>query len=442
MNKTFLIKGDRISCLAEEKLFTLSNVPALKPEPYVWDIDDYRSLVTFELRHTKFPYEVIRNYTSTWANIDKKLLEHSDYGGNTKKNGLFKDEIVAQEQNIENARQILNIVKSKVKWDEKDKFFPDDNLKNPLKNAIGSSADINFLYINALKAGGFEAYPVMLSTRNNGRMPIANPSITAFNYTLTAVKIDTAMCYVDASAKYGDINILPEKCMVDQARILDPAGAYWVDLSKISSGTTFVLADLAFKENGLDGTIKVERNGNAGYDFRESYFGKHKNKEEYVEKLGTNIGYQINDFTIEGDQSPAEKVKVAFDVHKEATLEDDFLYVNPLVYKIYNENPFKSEHRIYPVQFDYLDSFIEMVNITIPEGYAVEELPQSERFIFGDNRAIVFTYALNNVGNKIAVNYQLQVRTIMVLPSEYEHLKEFFAKVVAKNNEQIVLKKI
>ena len=442
VNKMMFVQSTQIPFAAKQKMFTRSNMPALKSEPFVWYLNDYCSQVTFELRTSQLPYQVVRSYTTTWPAIDKKLLENSDYGGNTKKTGLFKDEIIPQEKDIDNARRILNIVKSKVKWNDKDRFYPSGNLKNVLKDGLGSSADMNFLYINALKAGGFDAYPVMISTRDNGRLPIVNPSLTAFNYTLTAVKIDTLMYYVDASAKYSDMNIIPKNCMVEQARILDTDGSYWVDLTKISTGTVFALVNLDFKEDGLNGAIGVERNGNSAYDFRLNYFSAYKDKDDYVEKLGADLGYDISGFEITGDQNTSEKTKTEFNVHKDATLEDEFLYINPLVYKAYSENPFKSEHRLYPIQFDYQNSFVEIINIAIPEGYAVEELPKSERISFGENRSILFTYIVSNVGDKIAINYQFQVKTLTILPTEYEYLKQFFAKIVAKNNEQIVLKKL
>lgn len=441
-NMTLNVGFNNLPCLAEEQLFTIQNVPALKPEGYVWNIDDYRSKVSFELKSTTFPRTTIKYYSSTWANIGKKLWEDSDYGGQTKKGGLFKDEIEKQETNKENALKILSLIKSKVKWNEQNRFSPNDNLKKILKDGIGNSSDINFLYINALKTAGFEAYPVMLSTRDNGRLPITSPTLTLLNNTITAIKIDTMMYYTDASDKYGSLNILPNKCMVDQALILKENEVKWVNLSNITRGTTFIRGTFKYNDNKLSGDIIVERKSQDAYTFKSHYNENYKSEEEYLEKLSADLNYEISNFTLNNnDIHSDENIISKYTVSKDASLDEEFLYINPLLIRLFNENPFHSEKRLYPVQFNNISNFIEMIDIEIPEGYVVEELPASERYLLGHDKSLIYTYITSQTGNKISINYQFQIKSLLMLPEEYEPLKELFAKIVAKNGSQIVLKK-
>jgi hypothetical protein len=80
------------------------------------------------------------------------------------------------------------------------------------------------------------------------------------------------------------------------------------------------------------------------------------------------------------------------------------------------------------------------VSITLPEGYQVETLPQPTRLKWQDN-AVRFDYLVNANGNIISVMCRTYVNRAIFTAQEYANLRDTFAKIVAKENEQIVLKK-
>lgn len=432
---------DNVRCSAEEITFVGENLPAIKNEPYLWALNDYITKVSFELQSIRYPWTTIKNITTTWADIDKELFSSSEFGGNTKKAGLFKDEITKSNLALQEAKTIQDLVKSKVKWNDKIAFSP-NSLKDALKDGLGNSADMNFLLINALKAGGFDAFPVILSTRGNGRLPLSHPSLNALNYTITGLKIDTLMYYTDASAKFGDWNILPQRCMVAQARIMTQDKADWVDLSTLSSGASLISAQMRLDETGLVMIVSDFRRGNSAYDFKMN-FSNYKDKDEYIEKLAARLNGKIEDFKITGESKAGGDVKSEYTLIKDATLGDEFIYITPMVDLLFLDNPFKKEERKFPVNLDYLENYKQLVSITIPEGYVVEELPTSQKYVFGeDDDAITFMYRIVQNESKIALQYQFQTKQLMIGKDLYPGLRDLFAKIVLKNSEQIVLKKI
>ena len=426
-----------VRCNAETLKSEGFNIPAMKREAYLWTINDYITQVSFELKSIQMPYSMTKNMSNSWESIDKDILS-SSFGSNMKKADLFKEEIAKGEMTFKRAKEIQDMVKYRVKWNDKRAIVP-DNLKDALKNGIGSSADVNFLLINALKAGGFDAFPVILSTRTNGRLPISHPSMTAFNYVITALKIDSLMYYTDASAKYGDWNLLPEKCMVPQARIMSESGGRWVNLSNISNGSVLKTAKFTFNNSKYIGIITDTRKGNAAYDMKNSYYN-HKNKEDFIESLAKRTNCDIDSFSVSAIDDTSAPIKMEYTQSSDVNLGDDFLYINPMVEKHISENPFQREKREYPVEFDYLTNYLQVVDIDIPEGYVVDELPQAAKLVLNDND-IVLTYRLAQAGSTIKLHYQYQLKKLTFLPEEYESLKDFYAKIVAKNSEQIVLKK-
>lgn len=433
------LQSTTVRCTAELIKSEGRDIPAMKKENYLWTINDYITKVSFELQSVQMPYSMTKNMSTTWENIDNDILSSSSFGGNLKKADLFKEEIANGELTIHRAQEIQNMVKYRVKWNDKTAASP-GNLKDVLKNGTGSSADMNFLLINALKAGGFDAFPVILSTRSNGRLPISHPSITAFNYTITGLKIDTVLYYADTSAKYGDWNLLPEKCMVPQARIMKQNGCKWVNLSTVSSGTIVKTARFIFDESKYTGRINDTRKGSSALAMNEYYYN-HKNKEDFIESLMKNTNCEIDSFSISGTDNSSPMLKMSYTQTADASLGDDFLYINPMIDKQFSENPFKEEKREYPVQFNYLVNYMQIIDITIPEGYVVDELPQPAKMVLNVDD-IILTYRMAQSDNIIKLHYQYQLKKLMFLPEEYEHLRDFFAKIIAKNSEQIVLKKV
>ncbi|MFV0329426.1 MAG: DUF3857 domain-containing protein [Dysgonomonas sp.] len=427
-----------VRCTAEMIKSEGKNIPALKKEAYLWTVNDYITKVSFELKSVQMPYSLTKNMSNSWENIDNDILS-SSFGGNMKKADLFKEVIAKGETTMERAKEIQDIVKQKVKWNDKRAASP-GNLKDILKNGIGNTADMNFLLLNALQAGGFDAFPVILSTRDNGRLPISHPSVTAFNYVITGLRIDTLMYFTDASAKYGDWNLLPEKCMVPQARIIKQNGCRWVNLSLATNGTILKTAQFSFVDSKYRGKVSDIRKGSSAYNIKNYYYN-HKSKEDYIESLAKRLNCEIDSFNASGFDESAAPAKIEFTQTTDASLGDDFLYINPMVDKLFTENPFKEENRVFPVQFDYLLNYLQVVDINIPAGYVVDKMPQPAKMVLNDGD-ITLTYRIAQTENLIKLFYQYQLKKLTFLPDEYEHLKDFFAKVIAKNSEQVVLKKV
>ena len=105
-----------------------------------------------------------------------------------------------------------------------------------------------------------------------------------------------------------------------------------------------------------------------------------------------------------------------------------------------NQNPFRLENRLYPVEYPYPFKDKYIFTIAVPESYEVDEFPQSSSFTLLNNAA---SYSLKTdlKDGKIHVISEMQLNKLLYLPEEYDNLKNFFNKIIAKNSEQIVIKK-
>ena len=431
-----------IESISERYYFEGKKIPALKDESFVWCLDDYISKVSFELKSIQIPHSHIKNFSTNWENIDKELMDLSSFGGNLKKTNLFK-EIVPEFNDIDDkytkACKIQDMIKSKVKWDGKDRLLCKD-LKEALKTGLGNSADMNFLLINALNAANIDAFPVVMSTRDNGILPYAHPSVSALNYVITGIKIDTVTYFTDASSKAGSLNILPQACLVDRARIIrEKGGSEWVDLTKIMSGSIVMNVNCKFEDGIYTANVNTWFKDESAYDFRLSQ-DKYKNEDEYIEYLESKFTGSVSDYSISDVKNTSAPINEKYTVKTNITSGDDYIYLTAMFDPQFTENRFKSDERKLPINFNYPISFKETVSIEIPEGYTIEELPKSEKITLDEKISCLFQVIKQD--NIIVIRYNFTQKEIMFLNTEYEHLKDFFAKVLSKNQEKIILKKL
>lgn len=429
------------NCSGVKQTHVGKDLPAMKQEPYLWSRGDYISRLSFELRSFQFKYSMVKQYSTTWADIDKRLFELRSFGGNLKKTGIFKNDPKPATQDIAAATKIIMELRSKVKWNDKSSMSG-GNLDKIMKEGLGDSGDLNFLGINALNAAGFDAYPIILSTRSNGRIPLTHPSITAFNYTILGVTINDKMYTIDVADKYSIWNVLPSKTMVTQGRIMQKDRTRWVDLSTSSKGIEYTMSMYKFDESGqLVGDITTVYRNKSAYEFRKDYYLQHKDEADYIDKLTKTIGLPIENFKTENISTPIGEIKRKFTIKPENKTGDDLIYIDPMIIKHITENPFKAEERKFPVQFDYLQDYIQSINIVIPDGYIVEELPTSITYILDEENSIKFTYHITANENSVSIRYNYSLNNLLILPDKYQILKEFYAKIMEKCSEVIVLKK-
>jgi hypothetical protein len=81
------------------------------------------------------------------------------------------------------------------------------------------------------------------------------------------------------------------------------------------------------------------------------------------------------------------------------------------------------------------------INIKIPDGYKMESLPASAILTMEDNLGS-FKFMTNQTNNTIQVSAMIQINAAIISSEYYTILKEFYQKMIDKQNEKIILTKI
>ncbi|SFF58097.1 DUF3857 domain-containing protein [Thermoflexibacter ruber] len=434
--------------------WVMKDVPAFKNEKFITSIRDCINLIEFQLASYQYPQAPLRPVMDSWEKLVENLLKREEYGGYIEKRSPIKDLVAKLIEGKTAAKDkmtaIYEYVKNNIKYNDDDGIYTEIKMKDVLEKKTGGSAEINLLLVAMLKEAGLEAYPILLSTRNHGKINVNYPILSKFNYNIAYVAFDEEEHLLDATDPMRPVDMLPAYALSETGLLIMKGGQFgWANLLNRYKSTELIYTKLDLLPDGtLKGEINQTLTGYAALDARKK-LGKQEKKEKTSENEGEekeekeDIKENKVVFTYENlsEYDKPLKGKATYQGDEFAETGGDRIYLNPMLSYKWKENPFKLEERNFPVDFAFPFEYSYFMNFTIPEGYVVEEMPKSTRNIFGD-KTVKFDYLISNqTANLIQVNCKLTVSRALFQAEEYKDLKNFFAGIVAKQNEQIVLKK-
>lgn len=166
-----------------------------------------------------------------------------------------------------------------------------------------------------------------------------------------------------------------------------------------------------------------------------------KDSTEFASKLASEENIQVKKLQMEGRTHFSPQVYELVEFEKQYTVNDQFIYVNPLVFLHVSESPFKQSERKLPVEFPYTDQVSLTINLTIPEGYTVDEKPENQRLQTSDGQ-VLCRYIITQQNNQVTLRYSFRLQKLLFLHTDYPELQQLWELIAKKNNEMMVLKKL
>ncbi len=422
-------------------------VPALTEEPYLTTLDDYIMKITFELASTRFPGEPVRNYTNTWEKIDEELLADESFGKVLKRGNSVKHQVETLTKGMatpeEQMLSIYSYVRDHIQWDGHHTLAARQSLKQTLENQSGNVADINLLLTALLREAGIVADPVVLSTRSHGVLRKSFPMLQQFNYVITRAMIGDNQFLLDGTEAACPANLLPVRCLNGEGRLVNEAmGEKWISLVPKTAAYSFSMVSLQLDQT-LHWVGKVTNAANP-YDalrLRHEIKADH-DQAHYLEKNGKLQGWKVNHYALQDVDNLNKPVKEEYEVELTGQYMEagELVYLNTVLTGQLAENPFKLENRTYPVDFAYPYQMTYILNLMLPEDYVLEETPE-DVFIALPDHGGMYSYQVKSTGNMVQVLSKLEISRSRFMAEEYPYLREFFDKLVAKQKEQLVLRK-
>ena len=437
-----------IDLRTNDRLIEISekNIPAIKEEPFINNINNYTAALQLEVASLSAPtLGLFETYATSWEEIAKNIYKSSSFGGELGKTGHLKDDLAILKSKLTtNEAKIggaLDYVKSKIKWNGNYGVYTEKGGRKSYNENTGNVGDINLTLVNVLSELGLKANPVLVSTRSHG-IPIF-PTSRGFNYVIAAVEIDGGVYLLDATNQFSTPNVLPVRALNWQGRLVRENGTSApIELFPKEQAKENVFAALTIDSEGLlTGKVRTSYTNQLALNYRESR--NSLTEDELIEKLESNFsGIEITKVELQNKEDLYKPLIVNLEFEAEDMIETigDKIYVSPLVFFAKSENPFKLDKREYPIDFGTPWDEKYAINISLPEGYAVESIPESISLALPDNLGS-FKFLCKPNGNKLQVLSEIEINTPIIGANNYEIIKGFYKMIIDKQQEKVVLSK-
>lgn len=425
--------------------YTAQNILPIKDEEFVRNISNYTSVLKYELASIQYPNRPDENMSLTWDDVSKSIYDNDNFGRELNFKSYFEDEIETLIKDLpsenEKLEKIFQYVQSNMVWNENNSYNCEKGVKKAFKEKVGNSADINLMLVAMLRYAGLDANPIIASTRSNGIAIF--PSRFAFNYVIVGVKLnnDENIVLLDATNKNTLPNILPLKVLNWSGRMLMPNGTskeIFLEPKKLSNKTVTILSEIE-DDTSIKGKVREIYNEYLALLYREKK-GNLTN-ESLIEKLEKECkGTEIEELVVKNEKSKPINLIYSFVSNNLVEIIGDKSYLSPLLFLEMNENPFKSEKRNYPIEFDFPQKINYNISIKLPENYEVESFPTSVNYKTQDG-SLAYNFNGSVSSGMIQIVSSFEINNLLLPASDYEMVKSFFKEIISKQTEKIVLKK-
>lgn len=426
--------------------FAMKDLPAIKADDYMTSVEDYRSSIDFELARTVFPTSGEHVYSITYKDLTKTLLEDSNYGSTLKKFGKAAKKIAAEIMAKSVSKDTLTLinnayehVRNTMKWNEESRLIVTTKLDQIYENKTGNASEINLILVGVLQELGFDANPVVLSTRSHGKVLTDIALVDRFNYSVAHILVGGKDFLLDATDKFVKMNMLPKRCLNERGWLISK-NPKWVSLAPTEKG-----------QQTTQLTFAIEDNQQLKGQFTESYYGYADaekkaeiydiGKDKYLENLKSQYpNFEKPEIALKETESKETRLECQTIINEAYTVAGDRIFIQPLLWKTQRQNPFVRAERKYPVDFGYGIQETVSAKYTIPKNYTVESMPTYTNLYLPNNKG-KYLFMIKAENGVIEVTSQLLLAKSVFTADEYPELREMFNKMITKQNEQIVLKK-
>lgn len=431
--------------------FAYNDLAAYKDEKYVNNIDNYKTSIRAELNSTDFPitssgaYNTgisggFKSYGISWSDIRKQLYEDENFGQELKRVNLVKEilpeAIKSIKNNQERAAAVLKFAQNRYKWNGEYSAFTDKGLKQLIATNSGNSAEINLMLILLMRSADLEAEPVLLSTIGRGLLTAYSPSIAMLNYVIAFVDFDGKPVLYDATSKMTSPNLIRPAALNYYGFVMTKTYAKQINILCPEKSVTYLTVDAKLSPDGTFAGNFSDRDTQLYAMMNSESYDKDKDayqKESYKER------YKFPYTNIKTGAAENGGFQTSFDFDSDSFVDGigGKLVFNPLLFLYNKSHEFdQTEERRSPIELYTGYDKIKKVTITLPEGYAFENVPKSKKFRTEDS-AIQYVYKVTQEGNKLTVETTTTVEDPVYPKEYYPAFKQIFDNIT-KMEGQVV----
>ena len=320
-----------------------------------------------------------------------------------------------------------------------------NNVEDLWKSNAGYGRQVTWLFLALARAAGIEAYPVLVSTRNEYFFNRNTMDPHKLNDNVVMVKLNGKDTYYDPGTPFAPFGMLPWPETGVTGLKLDKEGGTWIITSLPDSASSGIQrkADLKLTDQGsLEGKLTVTYSGLEALSLRRG---------ERLEDAGTRKKYL--------EDSVREFVPVGIDV--ELTNSPDWNSSAPTLVAEYDlkiqgwasgagrramlpvglfggpeKHVFEHASRVHPIFFEFPTTRNDSVTIQLPLDWKVSSMPPPR---VDAGKVCAFNTKIENKNGTLHLDRNLTIEVIGLETKYYGALRNFFQTVRSGDEQQIVL---
>lgn len=424
------------------------NLHSMPDEPYMRSFSDNLQSISFVLASISPDAAISYRPPDSWAKIGGALIDDEDFGHQFKRKLTGEEALIAKAKSLNSddakVAYLFNEVKNDMAWNNVENVFTSDGTSKAWDKKSGNATEINLILYHLLTQAGVKAFPMVVSTRDNGMVNPAFTYINQFNRGVVMIPADSAVRYVlDASNKYNSYTQIPEDLLGSMGLFIDKTSEKYATVflqnmnpaSQLISVSADVLAD-----GSLNGTAQIS---SFSYNRLKNIKRYKTDGEEKYKDFLCNADKTLKISTLKIDNMDVDSLPLIQNVafKKDLTGSDGkYIYFAPTIFTPLHENPFLNETRFSDIDFAFRDNFSMTANYKLPVGYEPETLPKNTTLVMPD-QSIVFRRLIVQQDNFLVMRYTMDIRKTLFFKEDYASLHDFYKKMLELLNEQIALKK-
>ncbi len=342
---------------------------------------------------------------------------------------------------------VYDWVKSNIKYlaieNNMEGFIPRDP-NTIYQQKFGDCKDMSCMIVNMLDHAGVESHFTWIGTRDIAIDYEDFPAPFIDNHMIaTYVTPEGEHWFLDATDEYLPLGYPSEFIQGKQALIYKNAEDYELQMVPESSPQNSQVIDsakLRIEGELLLGSSTTHYSGYNNGKYRRQY-NKMKGEDpekffKYYHERGNNK-FLIQEYGQPEFSDSMSIVTFDFEIDDYLSRTDDKIFVNLNLEKVLGGQKIE-EDRKQPIEQDFCYSLSHNFELTIPEGYEIEFLP--EDFEFSND---LLDVSINYLGEKDRVSYSFRLdnKSLLILPQQFESWNQVVKKLKKHYRAVVTLKK-
>jgi hypothetical protein len=322
---------------------------------------------------------------------------------------------------------------------------PDENVEDVWKRGYGSHRQLNWLFLALVRAAGFDACGVLVSTRQAYFFNPKSMERRKLNSSVVLVRLNGQERYFAPGAEFAPLGMLTWSETGVVGLCLDKDGGTWVKTSLPASSESRVehKAQLKLDDTGaLAGTVTITYTGMEAMYHRQDVrnaddIARKKFAEDRV-KVAVPSAVEA-ELTNQPDWTSSDAPLVAefrVKIPAWASNAGKRKLLPATMFSASEKKLFERETRVHPIYVRYPYEQDDDVTISLPEGWKVESVPAPQG---QQTKAVSFSVKVEQDGNTVRLTRKLNRDFLLLDQKAYPALRNLIQMLRSADEQQIVL---